>query len=306
MKINGNGDSNGNIKSNHRLDASTNANMHANAKSIGHSLEDIEDQLDVSSHHDHHQQQQQQYLHRQQNHMHLDLDLQSFDFTQHSVLQFKNPSTGAPFDEEEFNDYFEATYSATLSDGVSKAALIPNGNQVKVNFHDRSLYRQLHMRSRFQEGLLQMRAIRCGLHSIVPARALQLLSWSELELRVCGEPFLDLQVLQAHTVYRPNKFNAKSPIVVNFWRALSSFSASDRAKFLQFGWARSRLPALIEDESELTYRMQLSILHIDHDNQALPTSETCFFNVNLPHYSSYQVLREKLLFAITHCSSITS
>ena len=32
----------------------------------------------------------------------------------------------------------------------------------------------------------------------------------------------------------------------------------------------------------------------------------CFFNVKLPHYKNYEVLRTKLTVAIRHCQSITS
>lgn len=39
---------------------------------------------------------------------------------------------------------------------------------------------------------------------------------------------------------------------------------------------------------------------------ALPTAETCFFNVNIPNYPSKKIMQEKLLLAISMCSSITS
>ena len=37
---------------------------------------------------------------------------------------------------------------------------------------------------------------------------------------------------------------------------------------------------------------------------ALPTSHTCFFSIDLPRYSSYEVLKNKLKYAITHCQAI--
>ena len=37
---------------------------------------------------------------------------------------------------------------------------------------------------------------------------------------------------------------------------------------------------------------------------ALPTSQTCFFQIRLPEYSSQEVLAEKLRYAIKNCRSI--
>ena len=36
----------------------------------------------------------------------------------------------------------------------------------------------------------------------------------------------------------------------------------------------------------------------------LPTSQTCFFQIRLPTYSSQTILTERLRYAITHCRSI--
>jgi hypothetical protein len=35
----------------------------------------------------------------------------------------------------------------------------------------------------------------------------------------------------------------------------------------------------------------------NHD-QALPKADTCFFNIELPNYSSKQIMKEKILLAI--------
>lgn len=110
----------------------------------------------------------------------------------------------------------------------------------------------------------------------------------------------------------------RTPIVVHFWEALESFTPAERSAFLQFGWARSRLPVDTDDRVESTYRMQLSILalaresdsdgdkEVSRRNAPLPTSETCFFNVNLPNYPTLEMTKEKLLLAIQHCASITA
>lgn len=39
-------------------------------------------------------------------------------------------------------------------------------------------------------------------------------------------------------------------------------------------------------------------------DECLPTSQTCFFQLRVPHYSSREVLCERLRYAIRNCRSI--
>ncbi len=115
----------------------------------------------------------------------------------------------------------------------------------------------------------------------------------------------------------------QSAIVKDFWRVLESFNEKERASFLQFSWARSRLPDDVADKSkpldQKSYRMQLAIEDIGSTghgsggkavttqailDQRLPHSETCFFNVSIPHYSSPDIMRAKLLIAMQTTSSM--
>jgi E3 ubiquitin-protein ligase HECTD3 len=76
-------------------------------------------------------------------------------------------------------------------------------------------YARLVARARFEESALQYAAIRDGLSSVIGVvgrsvphpHPLSLLSWQEVELRVCGQPTLNLEVLKAHTAYAPKQYN---------------------------------------------------------------------------------------------------
>ena len=48
--------------------------------------------------------------------------------------------------------------------------------------------------------------------------------------------------------------------------------------------------------------MNLTVVFQGMDS--LPTSQTCFFQLRLPMYSSVQVMAERLRYAIHHCRSI--
>ena len=196
-------------------------------------------------------------------------DLPSFDFTAARSLAFCDPVSEQPFNTEEWNEYLaDLTYTTVASDNQTVLELVPGGAGIPVPYNERHTYRRLATHARLYEAALQISAIRGGLHSIIPEQAIELLSWQELELRVCGRPTVDLDTLKRHTVYSPSTYSLQSPIVQQFWQVLASFTPDELAAFLQFAWARSRLP------SEMgSYRMQINILD-KANTSALPTAET--------------------------------
>ena len=228
-------------------------------------------------------------------------DLASFDFTASRSLKFVDPSSDLPFTAEEFDEYLGyLTWTTVLSDGVTMVELKPGGAHTKVHFAQRALYAQKAIEARLQESSLLVSCIREGLLSVLPKQSLHFLSWRELELRVCGRPTVDLSVLEKHTVYSSG-YTRQSPIIQHFWQVLRDFTQKELSAWLQFAWARGRLPA-DEAGGQGSYRMQLNILDAAAKNQAaspnnsdtppakdpndmlLPTSETCFFNGQRPRH----------------------
>jgi len=81
---------------------------------------------------------------------------------------------------------------------------------------------------------------------------------------------------------------------------MESYSGVERQRFLRFVWGRARLP--LTDEG---FSQQLIIATAYRDNDAaLPESHTCFFQIDLPRYSSVEILTERLRYAFTNCISI--
>lgn len=54
---------------------------------------------------------------------------------------------------------------------------------------------------------------------------------------------------------------------------------------------------------EIQEKHRLTLLRGKGD-ESLPISHTCFFTIDLPQYSSFEVFRRNLLIAITFCSTI--
>jgi hypothetical protein len=65
-------------------------------------------------------------------------------------------------------------------------------------------------------------------------------------------------------------------------------------------WGRTRLPATGKFK-----QFKLGPLNKGGNiDNYLPVSHTCFFKLDLPAYTSKEVMREKLTYAITHCQAI--
>jgi len=161
-------------------------------------------------------------------------------------------------------------------------------------------YLQLSEQCRLAESSQQIAAVLRGLCSVVPRALLCLPTWVDLALRVCGKHELDLQLLKRHTRYRAG-VNETDPHVLLFWRVLENFTNNERRLFLRFAWGRERLPPEEELQRE---ELKIFPLPCKSPDQQLPQAETCFFTLKLPKYSTLEIAREKLLYAIIHTRTI--
>lgn len=168
-----------------------------------------------------------------------------------------------------------------------------------------------------------MGAVREGMSWIVPVPLLSLLTARQLEQMVCGLPEISVEVLKKVVRYR--EVDEQQQLVQWFWQTLEEFSNEERVLFMRFVSGRSRLPANTADISQRFQIMKvdrvrmwpclhgwtricvyvlmcISALFKPYDS--LPTSQTCFFQLRLPPYSSQPVMAERLRYAINNCRSI--
>jgi len=202
-------------------------------------------------------------------------------------------------DENSFSEIIQEKFVTTLSDG-SEVELIPGGVKTIVTFDTRVEWAELVEKIRLNESKKQAEAIRRGLTLIIPEGVLNLLTWRELETLVCGKPILDVDLLKTNTIYR--SCSETDTIIEFFWRAIVEFTPEERSMYLRFVWGRSRLPLTSKD---FPMKHTVEILRTQNDpDLMLPVAHTCFFQLEIPRYSSYEVCRDKLRYAITHCQAI--
>ncbi|NXP31552.1 HECD3 ligase, partial [Leiothrix lutea] len=100
-------------------------------------------------------------------------------------------------DKEGFEFMFgkELTYTTVLSD-QRMVELIPNGSNTAVRYEDRKEFIRLVQKARLEESKEQIAAIRAGLLGVVPQPVLDLLTWQQIEKRICGDPEITAAELQ--------------------------------------------------------------------------------------------------------------
>ncbi|CAF1105332.1 unnamed protein product [Rotaria sordida] len=181
--------------------------------------------------------------------------------------------------------------------------LVPGGSEIPITANNFQEYCTRYREYRLNEFSRQIEFIRQGLYSVVPGYYLNLFTASELEESVCGKGEIDIEILKRNTNYGGN-LNENSPHIQRFWNVLSEmFNEEQKKQFLIFVWGRSTLP--VQDE-DFTMKFGISEYYLSSNevDKALPRSHTCFFTIDLPEYSTTEIMYERLNYAIMNCSSI--
>jgi E3 ubiquitin-protein ligase HERC2 len=134
---------------------------------------------------------------------------------------------------------------------------------------------------------------------VFPQFLMKLYTWKELEYKVCGKPSIDLHHLRAISKY--NGCTEDDETCKRFWRVLESFSDEEKSLYLKFVWGRSRLPLVDEKFGD---KHTIKLISPANCDQSLPIAHTCFFAIDVPRYSTEEIMREKFLYAIKFCQAI--
>jgi hypothetical protein len=156
---------------------------------------------------------------------------------------------------------------------------------------DLLLAQQQHMLNYFAEGI----------SNVMPVELFSIFSGSELRDFFCGNPDIDVDLLQNIVEYEG--FDKNDTIIQHFWEVLRELTSDERKLFLQFVWARSRLPYK-ESDFEDPFKIQKDTKN--SGDEALPSASTCFFSLSLPEYKDKDTLKSKLLFAINNVTTMES
>ncbi|TQS38085.1 hypothetical protein Golomagni_01418 [Golovinomyces magnicellulatus] len=203
--------------------------------------------------------------------------------------------------ENDITDIITETFSVDSDKfGVNETIdFIPNGRNINVTEENKHEYVRLMVEWRLTGSVKdQLDEFLKGFHDIVPADLISIFNEQELELLISGLPEINVDDWKGNTEY--HNYTTSSPQVQWFWRAVRSFDKEERAKLLQFVTGTSKVPLNGFKELEGMNGFSRFNIHRDYGNKnRLPSSHTCFNQLDLPEYESYEMLRQQLLTAIT-------
>ena len=200
-------------------------------------------------------------------------------------------------DVDNFENY-NLNYSCELSDGTL-FDLIPNGKYEKVLYEDRGKYMELFLKARLTEMDKQIAYIKKGLYKLIPPSLLKLLTHKEMERFVSGslDKDIDIELLKSFTKYSM-ELSPESSRIKWLWELLEEFTPADRRKFIKFCWAQERLPSTKDEYERLQVVFTIKPCMDKKKKDIFPKADTCFFSLELPEYSSKDIMKSKILTAI--------
>ena len=186
-------------------------------------------------------------------------------------------------------------FTCQLPGGVT-VELKEKGSEIYVDENNYEEFLELYLKAITNQGYLQAKAVQEGLFEVIPEYMLKFLTPSDLEKKICGEEEFDLELLKNMTKYEdcsPSDLTIKY-----FWQFLEELSLEDKFNYIKFVWGRSRLPKDAKGFGNNKHKIILTKLHKEGGQAYLPISHTCFFELELPKYDNYALLKNKMLYAI--------
>jgi len=202
---------------------------------------------------------------------------------------------------EDFEDFFGDMRFVFHSSAGIEVPLVKRGAQKRVTFANAREFAELILKMRLNEASEAVGCIRLGMSIVVPIGYLSLWTWQDLELRVCGSPYIDVARLKKHANL-DGYLEGDNPVKY-LWYALENFSQEDLSNFVRFCWGRSRLPPEGSSQWEDGFKITRAA---DIPEDGLPRAHTCFFQIDLPLYPNKYVAHDKIQFAVQNCTTLSN
>jgi ubiquitin-protein ligase E3 C len=170
-----------------------------------------------------------------------------------------------------------------------------NGANITVNLSNRLEYITLMADFKLNRQIRsQCASFRQGLANVLPIEWLYMFSNKELQTLISGaEHPIDVDDMKNFTRYG-GEYSAENPTILLFWKVLTDFDDLQRRQLLKFVTSCSRPPLLGFKDLDPPF----TIHQTSGETDRLPTASTCMNLLKLPPFTSEELLREKLLYAI--------
>ena len=141
-----------------------------------------------------------------------------------------------------------------------------------------------------------------GFYEVIDPRCISIFDARELELVISGTLEIDVSDWRRNSEYRSG-YHDSHPVIRWFWTAVERFDNEQRLRLLQFVTGTSSVPyegfaALRGSNGPRKFCIE-KWGHVT----ALPRAHTCFNRLDLPPYTSFDMLFEKLTIAVEETST---
>jgi len=192
----------------------------------------------------------------------------------------------------------DLTFSLYDSDG-GFVSLKENGENINVTIDNIEEYVTLTANLYLSNGIAaQAAAIRTGFNMFFQISNLSVFTVHELERTLCGIPEDLTQNWTKQELLDNIDASAECERTLNHLvNVLISFSIEQRRSFLRFLTGSPRLP--VGGWKALNRKFTLSLKKdLLNPDLHLPSVNTCFLRLKLPEYTTEEILREKLIYAM--------
>jgi E3 ubiquitin-protein ligase TRIP12 len=147
------------------------------------------------------------------------------------------------------------------------------------------------------------KAWKSGFSAVIPWSAMAVFT----EREICAILRGNLAPFTLESLYRnieiAHGYNSESPTVKMLFDTIVEFSSEERALFLKFVTGCKALPVGGLDALAPKLTVALRVVEGESPDMSFPSVMTCANYLKLPEYSSQEILREKLIFAIYECQN---
>ncbi|XP_032906571.1 E3 ubiquitin-protein ligase HECW1 isoform X3 [Amblyraja radiata] len=224
-------------------------------------------------------------------------DLEYLDEEFHQSLQWMK--------DNDITDILDLTFTVNeeVFGQVTERELKSGGANIQVSEKNKKEYIERMVKWRVERGVVQQtEALVRGFYEVVDLRLVSVFDARELELVIAGTAEIDLNDWRNNTEYRSG-YHDGHIVIKWFWTAVEHFNNEQRLRLLQFVTGTSSIP--YEGFTALRGSNGLRRFCIEKWGKvtSLPRAHTCFNRLDLPPYSSYSMLYEKLLTAVEETST---
>jgi len=204
--------------------------------------------------------------------------------------------------ENEGAEYLYLTFQMEIEDCFghhSTIELKPNGANIDVTDENKHEYIDLIVKNKLSNtnDREQMNYLKQGFYEIIPESITSIFNEVDFKFLLSGINEIDVNDWENNTDYEGYK---KDDItIVNFWKCVRNLSNENRTKLLLFATGNSQVPVTGFKDLQGSGKIQHFKLKKIGLPKDLPKSHTCFNRIDIPPYTSYTQLKQKLLLAIS-------